>query len=194
MYTVGTEIGGTLGNYSAASVAGGYVEFNGQMRNPQSANRVRGLTSADFTRNFYLTSIPFDSYNTQRVDINRGSNSILFGLGSPAGIINSQPIQPTFRRAGAAGVTSRSMSSIASGCDRPWWRTSERQVSNASACPIAARTRRRRAPRSPRPRNSASTAGPNQAANACIEGASAGTSATSRVVFSSMYSPRSYQL
>ena len=98
IYTVGTEVGGTLGNFSAGAVAGGYVEFNGQMRDPQSANRVRGLSSADFTRNFYLTSIPFDSYNTQRVDINRGSNSILFGLGSPSGIINSQPIQPTFRR------------------------------------------------------------------------------------------------
>lgn len=98
IYTVGTEVGGTLGNFSGAAVNGGYVEFNGQMRDPQSANRVRGLTSADFTRNFYLTSIPFDSYNTQRVDINRGSNAILFGLGSPAGIINSQPIQPSFRR------------------------------------------------------------------------------------------------
>ena len=31
-----------------------------------------------------------DSYNTERVDISRGANAILFGLGSPAGIINNQ--------------------------------------------------------------------------------------------------------
>ncbi len=98
VYTLGTEIGGTGGNFSAAEIAGGHVEFTSATRDPQSANRVRGLTSADFTRNFYLSAIRFDSYNTQRVDINRGSNAILFGLGSPAGIINSQPIQPTFRR------------------------------------------------------------------------------------------------
>lgn len=98
VYTVGTEVGGTFGNFSGAEVGGGHVEFTGAIRDPQSGNRVRGLTAADFTRNFYLTSIRFDSYNTQRVDINRGSNAILFGLGSPAGIINHQPIQPTFRR------------------------------------------------------------------------------------------------
>ena len=33
--------------------------------------------------------MPFDTYNTNRVDMVRGANSILFGLGSPAGIINT---------------------------------------------------------------------------------------------------------
>ncbi len=98
VYTLGTEIGGPQGNFAGAEVGGGHVEFTGAIRDPQSANRVRGLAAADFTRNFYLTSIRFDSYNTQRVDINRGSNAILFGLGSPSGIINNQLIQPTFRR------------------------------------------------------------------------------------------------
>jgi outer membrane receptor protein involved in Fe transport len=49
---------------------------------------VRGLNSADNTRDFFLTDIPFDTYNTSRIDIQRGANSILFGNGSPAGIIN----------------------------------------------------------------------------------------------------------
>jgi len=104
VYTLGTEIGGAGGNFSAAEIGGGHVEFTGAIRDPQSANRVRGLAAADFTRNFYLTSIKFDSYNTQRVDINRGSNAILFGLGSPSGIINSQPLQPTFRRKASVEV------------------------------------------------------------------------------------------
>lgn len=51
--------------------------------------RVRGLASADNLRDFFLTDIPWDSYNVGRVDLQRGANSVLFGIGSPAGIINS---------------------------------------------------------------------------------------------------------
>lgn len=55
-----------------------------------SGNRVRGLNSADLeVDNFFsLNRIPFDSYNTQSIEIDRGPNSILFGTGSPAGIVN----------------------------------------------------------------------------------------------------------
>src|SRR5262249_36937743 len=38
---------------------------------------------------FFVTDIPWDSYNVDRIDIQRGPNSILFGLGSPAGIVNA---------------------------------------------------------------------------------------------------------
>lgn len=51
-------------------------------------NRVRGLDRADVTMDFFGTSGGFDRYNTQRVAMVRGPNSTLFGLGSPAGIIN----------------------------------------------------------------------------------------------------------
>ncbi|HVU34584.1 MAG TPA: TonB-dependent receptor plug domain-containing protein [Opitutaceae bacterium] len=55
-----------------------------------AGNRVRGLANADMEiDNFYaLKTIPFDSYNTQSVEVDRGPNSILFGTGSPAGIVN----------------------------------------------------------------------------------------------------------
>ena len=59
--------------------------------------RIRGLAPPDRTRNFFVTDIPFDSYNTERVDINRGANSFLFGLGSPAGLINSGMARARFR-------------------------------------------------------------------------------------------------
>jgi hypothetical protein len=54
------------------------------------ANRVRGLGSPSAAINYYPTngSLPFDSYNTQSVELSRGPNSMLFGLGSPAGIAN----------------------------------------------------------------------------------------------------------
>ena len=49
---------------------------------------MRGLANADNTRDFFLTSIPWDGFNTERIEINRGPNAMLFGTGSPAGIIN----------------------------------------------------------------------------------------------------------
>ena len=62
--------------------------------NPNTANRIRGLAAADITRNFAYTLgtwVGFDTYNLDQVTINRGPNSILAGLGSPAGIINYSP-------------------------------------------------------------------------------------------------------
>ncbi|HVU33228.1 MAG TPA: TonB-dependent receptor plug domain-containing protein [Opitutaceae bacterium] len=55
-----------------------------------SGNRVRGLATADneMDNYFALSRIPFDTYNTDSVEVDRGPNSILFGTGSPAGIVN----------------------------------------------------------------------------------------------------------
>lgn len=57
---------------------------------PSTSNRVRGVGSVDKMRDYYPGNarLPFDSYNTESVEISRGPNSILFGLGSPAGIVN----------------------------------------------------------------------------------------------------------
>src|SRR5690606_9789973 len=66
-------------------------------RNPNGNTRVRGLTAADQTRDFFLTDIPWDGYMVDRVDLQRGPNSILFGQGSPAGIINAGTKQASFR-------------------------------------------------------------------------------------------------
>ncbi len=52
---------------------------------------------ADNTRDFYLSDIPWDSYNVGRVDLQRGPNSILFGIGSPAGIVNSSLNPASFK-------------------------------------------------------------------------------------------------
>jgi outer membrane receptor protein involved in Fe transport len=88
VYTTNTEVGGQGGNFAGL---GGSASLNTQsaQESPQTNTRVRGLASADNTRNYFLTDIPWDSYNTDRIDIQRGPNSILFGLGSPAGIINA---------------------------------------------------------------------------------------------------------
>lgn len=85
------EVGGVQGNFSNSNL--GDASTNGSRNNPQSAQRVRGLVSAKTTRDYFDTMIPFDSYNTERVTINKGPNSILFGLGSPGGVINNSTSQ-----------------------------------------------------------------------------------------------------
>ncbi len=81
------EVAGVLGNFSDANVNNNTT--NNSRLNPQNSQRVRGLVSAVLTRDYFQTSIPFDTYNTSRVTVNRGPNSILFGLGSPGGVINN---------------------------------------------------------------------------------------------------------
>ncbi|HTO03434.1 MAG TPA: TonB-dependent receptor plug domain-containing protein, partial [Opitutus sp.] len=88
VYTTSTEVSGIGGNFYGGN-ADDNAYRNQMLANPQSGTRVRGLNTADLTRNFFVTSIPMDAYNTSRIDIQRGPNSILFGLGSPAGIINN---------------------------------------------------------------------------------------------------------
>ncbi|MCB1121600.1 MAG: TonB-dependent receptor plug domain-containing protein [Verrucomicrobiae bacterium] len=84
------EVGGSLGNFANS---GGGTSTSETRENPQRAQRVRGLNSAINTRNYFQTDIPFDAYNTTRITVNRGPNSILFGLGSPGGVINSNTAQ-----------------------------------------------------------------------------------------------------
>lgn len=89
-YTLGTETGGTQGNFAGGGFDGaGRSDQDSARRSPESNQRVRGLDAATLTRSFFLTNIAFDSYNSSRVTINRGPNSILFGVGSPGGIIDN---------------------------------------------------------------------------------------------------------
>ena len=97
-YTTSSEVAGILGNFTGASTEGdGEVSTDGARRNPDGTSRIRGLAAPDRTRNFFITEIPFDSYNTERIDINRGANSFLFGLGTPAGLINNGLAKARFK-------------------------------------------------------------------------------------------------
>lgn len=95
-YTVGTEVGGIDGNFAGGSISGGRGEQNGARLQPELNQRVRGLAVAELTRDYFLTDVPFDAYNTDSVTINRGPNALLFGIGSPGGVINSATIAPVF--------------------------------------------------------------------------------------------------
>ncbi len=101
-FGVSTEVGGARGNFINADSFG--IE-NSNISRPNNNTRVRGLTSADNTRNYYLTDVPWDSYTINRVDIQRGANSILFGVGSPAGIINASTIEAGMYTSGEVKFT-----------------------------------------------------------------------------------------
>lgn len=87
-YTPNAEVAGTRGTYAGLGNATS-VDEGPTLVAPAGAQRVRGLAAADNTRDFFATDIPWDSSNVDRIDINRGANSFLFGLGSPAGIVNA---------------------------------------------------------------------------------------------------------
>jgi hypothetical protein len=110
-YTTSTEVGGLFGNWGGFGNSQG-IGDRGALLQPNQNTRVRGLEQADSTLNFFLTDIPWDSYNVDRVEIQRGPNSILFGVGSPAGIINANTIQARF--SGNAGKVESQLSSYSS--------------------------------------------------------------------------------
>lgn len=107
-YEIGTE-GSTTYTPSTATMRGdgvadaiGGASFGNSnvVSTNATANRVRGLGAPTRALNYYpaISSVPFDSYNTQSVEISRGPNSMLFGMGSPAGIVNQSTASAALNR------------------------------------------------------------------------------------------------
>lgn len=94
VFATGMEAAGAGGNFSGATadINADQMNPNGSRLNSQQS-RTRGLASPNFTRGFFTTNIPMDSYNTDTVTVNRGPNAILFGVGSPAGVVDSTLIR-----------------------------------------------------------------------------------------------------
>ncbi len=115
-YTTNTEVGNIYGNMSNAG-GGTQLDETSKFSNPNQNTRVRGLASADTTIDYFLTDMPWDGYNTDRVDFQRGPNAILFGLGSPAGIINAGTKVAGFKNKGSAEVRYSRFGSVRSTLD-----------------------------------------------------------------------------
>ncbi len=82
--TVGT------GTYTDNTVdRNGSVADNNQL-NPTSANKVRGLASANIARDNFesLGRVPVDPLNIDAVELSRGPNASVFGLGNASGTLN----------------------------------------------------------------------------------------------------------
>lgn len=60
--------------------------------------RIRGFRNTHARYNGFRRSIPRDSYNTARIDIIKGANSLIFGQASPGGSVNTIPAMANFRK------------------------------------------------------------------------------------------------
>jgi outer membrane receptor protein involved in Fe transport len=86
----------SLRNDGVVDTNAGYTHGgDGQPQTNAISNRVRGIGIPGASYNYYPAnpSVPFDSYNIQSIEISRGPNSMLFGMGSPAGIVNQTAAQ-----------------------------------------------------------------------------------------------------
>lgn len=96
VFATGTDAAGAGGNYSGASndINADRPSGNDARIDPQATSRSRGLGTPTYTRGYFATSIPFDSYNTGTVTVNRGPNAALFGVGSAAGVVDTALLEP----------------------------------------------------------------------------------------------------
>ena len=98
LYEANTE--GT-GNFTAFSVGRNGDVNDSVQSDPMNANRVRGMDSANIARDGFAgnTRIPIDTYNLDAVEISRGPNSNIFGLGNSSGTVNLVRSQANVTRA-----------------------------------------------------------------------------------------------
>ncbi len=96
VFTAGTEVGGMSGNFRGDGLdrAG---NNNESRANPSDNNRVRGLAKITNTRDYFVTDIPFNQYNSTALTISRGPNAILAGAGSPGGVLDRSLKTATFK-------------------------------------------------------------------------------------------------
>lgn len=97
LYEANTE--GT-GNYTDFT-----IDRNGNIAdnvagNPNGANRIRGIGAANTARGNFATSgrVPIDPINIDAVEISRGPNSSIFGLGNASGTVNIIPAKANLLR------------------------------------------------------------------------------------------------
>ena len=105
LYTASAEGSGT---YTAATIdRNGSVSDDVQL-NPTQANRIRGLAPANISLGNIETMgrVPVDPISIDAIEISRGPNANVFGLGNASGTVNQVPATANFSRNRSA-VTAR---------------------------------------------------------------------------------------
>ena len=68
--------------------------------------RIRGFAGATVTRDYFPWAMTADIFNVERVEVNRGPNAVLFGVGAPGGVVNTSSKQALLNsRKGEVAVT-----------------------------------------------------------------------------------------
>jgi len=97
LYAASAEGSGTFTDLSVDR--NGSVSDNVQL-NPTSANRIRGLAAANISLGNFETMgrVPVDPLGIDAVEISRGPNSSVAGLGNPSGTVNQVPASANLTR------------------------------------------------------------------------------------------------
>jgi hypothetical protein len=105
LYAANTEGTGTYTDFVVDR--NGSVADNVQL-NPTQANRVRGIAPANISLDNIQTMgrVPIDPIDVDSVEISRGPNANVFGLGNPSGTVNLVPSSANVTR-NATEVTAR---------------------------------------------------------------------------------------
>ena len=92
LYSTSTEGSGDYPDFAVNN--NGHVADNVQ-NNPRASNRIRGIGSANISMgNIGMSGLtPIDPLNIEGIEISRGRNANVFGLGSPGGTLNMVPAQ-----------------------------------------------------------------------------------------------------
>ena len=106
------------GNYTAFEVDRNGMVTDQIQNNPQGANRIRGIGSANMAVDNFATSgrVPIDPINIDAIEISRGPNSSIFGLGEGSGTVNMV--------ASSANLSRKSSTAEVRFDDLGGWRTS----------------------------------------------------------------------
>ncbi len=97
LYEANTE--GT-GNYTDFTIDRNGAVNDGTSLDPNNANRVRGIAAANQARGNFATSgrVPIDPINIEALEISRGPNASIFGLGAASGTVNIVPARASLQR------------------------------------------------------------------------------------------------
>ena len=97
LYEAGTE--GT-GTYTEFAFDRNGAPMDNTQLDPNNANRIRGVGPANTAFGNFETSgrVPIDPINIDAVEISRGPNANIFGLGNAAGTVNVQPASANLGR------------------------------------------------------------------------------------------------
>ena len=90
LYETGTE---GVGQYTSFEFDRNGAPVDNTTLEPNSSNRIRGVSSANTARGNFETSgrVPIDPINIDAVEISRGPNANIFGLGNAGGTVNVVP-------------------------------------------------------------------------------------------------------
>ena len=126
-YEAGTE---GVGTYTPFEIDRNGRVADSVMSDRESANRVRGIGAANISRSGFATSgrVPVDPIDIDAVEISRGPNSSIFGLGEGSGTVNMVGASANLNR---ASTTTQLRFDSTGG-----WRTSFDRMRSSTSCSL----------------------------------------------------------